>query len=226
MSSHAVARPAFLAVAISVAVSMAPGAALHAQTVDQTMFTPATPVVYDWSGVYAGLSAGASWDSFDTLFGVAPVRTSFDASGFEGGAFAGMNFQNGPFVYGLEIDASFKTGDATSLIAGVPVTAQSDWFSTLRGRAGYAYDRYLFYGTGGLAVGDVDLSVPGASYSDTRFGWTAGAGVEAAITDNFTLRGEYLYTDLGSVSGVVGGSPFSTEFDSHTLRAGVTYKFK
>ncbi|MEJ8572194.1 outer membrane protein [Microbaculum marinum] len=225
MSIRANARALFLAggTAILMAAAAAPG---HAQTVDRNMFTPAAPVVYDWSGVYAGVSAGASWDTFDTLFGVAPVSTSFDPSNFTAGAYAGMNFQNGPFVYGLELDVNFKTGDDTQLIAGVPVTAQNDWFSTLRGRAGYAYDRYLFYGTGGLAVGDVELSAPGTSFSDTKVGWTIGAGIEAAINDRITLRGEYLYTDLGKVDGSLGGSPFTTEFDSHTVRAGVTYKFQ
>jgi len=221
MPIHAVARFVFLAAAMTMAAT----GALRAQTIDETMFTPATPVVYDWSGAYAGLTAGASWDSFDALLGVAPASASFDSSGFVAGVFAGMNFQNGPFVYGLELDASLKTGDDTQFVAGIPVTAQNDWFSTLRGRAGYAYDRYLFYGTGGLAFGDVEVSVPGASFGDTKVGWTAGAGIEAALNDNFTLRGEYLYTDLGKVSGGLAGSPFSTEFDSHTVRAGVTYKF-
>ena len=216
-------RSLFLAAGLATGLAW-PAFAADVQ-VDQNMFTPAAPVVYDWSGVYAGLSAGASWDSMSTLFGGPPVSTTFNPTNFTAGAYAGMNFQNGPFVYGLEIDANFNTGDDTALVAGVPVTAQNDWFSTLRGRAGYAYDRYLFYGTGGLAVGDVKLSAPGTSFSDTHVGWTIGAGIEAAITDNFTLRGEYLYTDLGKVDGNLGGSPFATEFDSHTVRAGVTYKF-
>lgn len=202
------------------------GATSYAQASDDMLFTPAAPVVYDWSGVYAGLSAGASWDEFDALIGTPPVRTTFDPSGFAAGAFTGVNFQNGPFVYGVEADINFKLGDDTGVIAGVPFTADSDWFATLRGRAGYAVDRYMFYGTGGLAVGDVSLSAPAASFSDTKVGWTIGAGIEAAITDNFTVRGEYLYTDLGKASGTLGGTPFSTEFDSHTVRAGVTYKFK
>ena len=197
-----------------------------AQAADETAFTPAAPIVYDWAGLYAGASVGASFDAFDTLYGAPALGASLDPSGFTGGALAGVNFQNGAFVYGAEADINFKLGDDTAVVAGVPLTAKSDWFSTLRGRAGYAFDRYMLYGTGGLAFGDVELSTPGASVSETKVGWTLGAGLEAALTDNFTLRGEYLYTDLGKVEGSLAGTPFSTEFDSHTVRAGVTYKFK
>lgn len=223
MLFHANARSVLAATVLTVVASAAVAPVAHAA--DPQLFTPATPVVYDWSGAYVGLSAGASWESFDTAIGAPLAQTNFDASGFTGGAFGGMNFQNGPFVYGVELDVNFNTADASGVIAGIPVTAQTDWFSTLRGRAGFAFDRYMIYGTGGVAVGDVELSAAGTSFSDTRFGWTAGAGIEAALTENFTLRGEYLYTDLGKASGTLGGSPFSTEFDSHTVRAGVTYKF-
>lgn len=197
----------------------------RAQSLDQSLFTPAAPVVYDWSGAYAGLSAGATWETFETLIGTPSTRVNLDADGFSGGVYGGMNFSSGPVVFGVEIDASFTTGKDTAIVSGVPVTAQSDWFSTLRGRAGYALDRYLIYGTGGLAAGNVSIGTPAGSANESRFGWTIGAGVEAALNDRFTLRGEYLYTDLGSVDGTVGGSPFSAEFDSHTLRAGVTYRF-
>lgn len=216
------AAPALFIPIVAAAILVVPAA--HAA--DETAFTPAAPVVYDWSGVYAGASVGASWDAFDTLYGAPAIGTDIKSNGFTGGALAGVNFQNGPYVYGVEADINFKLGDDTSVVAGVPLTAKSDWFSTLRGRAGYAFDRYMIYGTGGLAFGDVELSAPGISVSDTRVGWTLGAGLEAALTDNFTLRGEYLYTDLGKVDGSLAGTPFSTEFDSHTVRAGVTYKFK
>lgn len=221
-ASHAFGVAALVAAALALAVAPAQAA----DPVEDPVFTPAAPVVYDWSGVYAGLTAGASWDQFDAAFGVPPVSASFDAAGFSGGILAGINFQNGPFVFGFEADANFRTGDETTMIAGVPVTADSDWFATLRGRAGYVFDRYMIYGTGGLAVGEAEVSIPGVSTSDTKAGWTVGAGLEAALSDNFTLRGEYLYTDLGKVDGTLAGTPFSTEFDSHTVRAGVTYKFR
>lgn len=221
MSIRSFAPAALLAA--SMAVAGAPGA-VRAQAADA--FTPAAPVVYDWSGPYAGLSAGASWQTFDTAFGFVPTRGAFDATGFTGGIFAGIQAQSDRFVYGVETDINFNTGDDTRLIAGVPVTAENDWFSTLRGRVGYAAGNVLLYGTGGLAVGNVAVSAAGFSASDTRVGWTVGAGLEAALTANFTLRGEYLYTDLGKTDGTLGGVPFASEFDSHTVRAGITYRFR
>lgn len=222
MRRRATAPAALLAAAMTVAL----GAGGGARAAEPVPFTPAAPVIYDWSGPYVGLSAGASWDTFSSVFGVAPVRLDFDATGFTGGAFAGINFQHERFVYGLEADVSFSTADETRSIAGIPVTVGNDWFSTLRGRVGYGADRFLLYGTGGLAIGDVSVSVPGVSAGDTKVGWTIGAGLEAALTDNITLRGEYLYTDFGKASGTVAGTPFASEFDSHTVRAGVTYRFR
>ncbi len=195
-------------------------------------FTPPPPVSYgapmgyDWSGAYGGATVGAAWSSFDTVYGSPSSNFAFDSSGFSFGVLGGVAAQVQNFVFGLEADISFTDLDETRVITGTPITAEQDWISTFRGRAGYAFDRFQVYGTGGLAAGGVEVSVPGGSRSSTEFGWTLGAGVEAALTDNFTARAEYLYTDLGSASGTIAGNPFSTEFDSHTLRAGVTYRFR
>ncbi|TCT13644.1 outer membrane immunogenic protein [Tepidamorphus gemmatus] len=213
--------------AVLLTASMAvAGASVAARAQAAEAFTPAAPVVYDFSGPYAGLSAGASWQTFDAAFGFVPTPGAFDATGFTGGIFAGIQAQSDRFVYGAEADVNFNTGDETRVIAGVPVTAENDWFATLRGRVGYAAGNVLLYGTGGLAVGNVAVSGAGLSASDTRVGWTLGAGLEAALTNNFTLRGEYLYTDLGKTDGTLGGVPFASEFDSHTVRAGITYQFR
>jgi outer membrane immunogenic protein len=92
----------------------------------------------------------------------------------------------------------------------------ADWWGTLRGRIGFAHDNLLFYGTGGLAWGHMEASSRldacwdgcdepgeelryGGSASDTNFGWTLGAGMEAGF-DSWTLGIEYLYVDLGSSS--------------------------
>ena len=79
---------------------------------------------------------------------------------------------------------------------------QSDWLATVRGRAGYAFDRILIYGTGGGAFGNVQAGVrrAGPFSSSTQTGWTAGAGVEFAFTPNLTAKVEYLYVDLGNQS--------------------------
>lgn len=192
--------------------------------------TPPSPVEYDFStphdfsGAYVGLTAGGRWGDFDTVFGGVAGGGS-DVSGFTGGPIGGIAFQSDRIVYGLEGDISFNTGDSTELVSGVPVTSENDWFGTLRGRIGYAFDRALVYGTGGVAIGDVEVSTPAGSDGSTEIGWTLGAGLEIPVGENFTARAEYLYTDLGEKSGTIGGTPFTSEFDNHTVRAGITYKF-
>ena len=97
-----------------------------------------------------------------------------------------------------------------------------------RSRAGFAADRVLFYGTAGGAVGNIQAN--GAAFtstSSTQFGWTAGAGIEGALTDNLTARIEYLYVDLGnntcSVACFAGSTNVS--FKTSMVRAGLDYKF-
>ncbi len=146
---------------------------------------------FDWTGPYVGLTGGYGWGTTD---------------GWLGGAFAGYNFQVNPnWVVGLEGD-----------IVGSGKKSNS-WDATVRGRLGYAYDRYLFYGTGGLAFGNIK----NGGASATKTGWTVGAGIEAAVTSNVTARFEYRYTDLGSA--VVGGSTVAQTANDFTV--GVAMKF-
>lgn len=143
------------------------------------------------------------------------------------GGQAGYNWQSNMWVFGLETDFQW-TGQRGStsfcLIAGCPVgsfTANADyklqWFGTFRGRAGWLVDpRVLLYVTGGLAYGQfkadytsgvVGLPLGVASTSTTRAGWTFGGGIEAALSNNWTVKAEYLYVDLGSsASGALGGA--------------------
>lgn len=213
-----------LATAVVAAAGAARAADIDTSADTYLSVTPPSPVVYDFSGVYFGLQGGGRWGQFDTVFG----GTGFDSetNGFTGGPIGGIAFQADRLVYGLETDISFNTGDETTLVAGVPVTNSNDWTGTVRGRLGYAFDRAMIYGTGGLAVGEVGLETPAGSESSTEVGWTLGAGLEMPINENFTARAEYLYTDLGEATGTIAGTPFASEFDSHTVRAGVTYKFQ
>ena len=126
----------------------------------------------------------------------------------------------------------------------------SNYFGTVRGRLGYAMDRALFYVTGGLAYGGTRgggsvayfnqtnaTAIPTATYSgggnNSRVGYTVGAGLEYALTNNWTVKGEYLYADLGRrnraltsaalpTTSFVGGNNNS---GLHVVRLGVNYKF-
>jgi outer membrane immunogenic protein len=123
------------------------------------------------------------------------------------------------------------------------LTQKIDWFGTVRARGGILVTpQVLLYATGGLAYGAVNSSETigvggfGFSNTDTRVGYTVGAGIEGAIGGNWTARLEYLYVDLGHVSGTfgttltaLGGGVITTSYNSHItdniLRAGVNYKF-
>lgn len=153
-----------------------------------TTYTP--PPSWSWTGPYAGLVGGYGWAT--------------PGNGWEGGGYIGYNIQtNTHLVVGVEGDL---------LAAG---KTDNNWDATLRGRVGYAFNRVLLYGTGGVAFGG--LQNLGASSTNT--GWTAGVGVEAAVTQNVTARVEYRHTDLGNLPG--GGGDYS----SNDLLVGVGFKF-
>jgi outer membrane immunogenic protein len=193
------------------------------------------PAVYrrpfSWSGLYVGAQVGYGWGNtaaqsgpttgFDQSYG-------YDSNGWVGGVHAGYNWQYQNLVYGIEtdIEASSISGSGIGSL-GLAHTTDLNWVGSTRGRLGIAYDRTLFYATAGWAYGDVRIDKSFASYSDVRNGWTAGAGVEHAISDRMTMRLEYRYTDLGSTnfSSNAVTSIDKSEVDFHTVRAGVSFKF-
>jgi len=117
---------------------------------------------------------------------------AFSPSGFLVGSTLGANFQAGAFVFGLEGDIDYSGVTTTMPAADGGGTFNSRWIATARGRAGYAIDRVLLYVTGGGAF--ANLQAPGVTTTGT--GWTAGAGVEFALTQNWTAKAEYLFVDI------------------------------
>ncbi len=113
-------------------------------------------------------------------------------------------------------------------------SANIDWFSTVRGRVGYAAGPTLLYFTGGLAFADVDYSVsgtgPGGAFAMSsdkiETGYTLGGGLEWAFAPNWSLKSEYLYVDLGDETVTSpGGVSSTTDLDFHTVRVGLNYHF-
>jgi outer membrane immunogenic protein len=222
----------------------------------------APPPAFSWSGFYLGANAGVSAGTFNTSdrFGAYGTGDQFtaDSKGFSGGGQLGYNYQlpGSNVVIGVEADFQGSTlqGTYDSTQAGGAAWqdgSKVDWWGTARGRIGYAFGNILPYATGGLAYGHVGTSgscSPAAwpfscdqsqgSVSGTQIGWTAGAGVEYAITRNLTFKAEYLYTDLGSadfpnyyLDATFGGPLYSPGDDMRTrttfstLRVGMNYKF-
>lgn len=161
-----------------------------------------------------------------------PSVTTLDitGSGFVGGAQAGYNWQLGSIVYGVETDIQ-ASGMKAEVTYGNEWPRESagskiKWFGTARARVGFLpTERLLAYATAGLAYGKLESYAPEASISKTRTGWTAGAGVEFAIDQHWSLKTEYLYTDLGKLKLESGPNTFESDFRFHTVRAGVNYRF-
>lgn len=194
--------------ATTAVVGLAAGSALAADLYSPPpAVAPVTPVystpvmTYDWTGPYAGALVGYGWGSFS-----APISST--PAGFVAGGFVGYNVQAGNVVYGAEMDAEWsgRTDGAGNDV---------NWTSTFRGRIGYAFGRFMVYGTAGAAVAGV--TTPGPTNS-VEIGWTAGAGAEFAITDSIFARAEYLYAGYGAVPG---GSTLSTQ----EVRAGIGIRF-
>ena len=187
---------------------------------------PVALPVYNWTGFYIGINGGggfgrSQWDS----------TGSFNTSGGLVGGTVGYNYQFGQGVVGLEGDIDWANINGTTNTACPFGCKTSDhWLSTVRGRLGYAADRFMPYVTGGAAFGDIRAATPGfPSFTKNNAGWTLGGGIEAAIAGPWTAKVEYLYVDLGSVNcglNCAAGMPVdNVTFRANILRAGVNYRF-
>jgi outer membrane immunogenic protein len=227
----------------------------------------AEPAPCVWCGFYVGINGGGAFTDdrrvvvTETFLGAPFVSGTFpgfgvfgsrNVSGGFGGAQAGYNWQRERWVFGLEADiqgADIRgTAGATLPYIFAPntittaVSERLDWFGTVRGRVGYAWDRFLIYGTGGLAYGQVRTAMvmtdtfaftAAAADSTTRVGYAVGGGGEYAFTPNWSAKLEYQYINLGSRTlNAVEAGPTpgfaiqnTTRFDYHTVRVGLNYKF-
>ena len=142
------------------------------------------------------------------------------------GATIGYNWQAGSWVYGLEGDYSFSDVKGSGACPA-PASCETSlsWLATFRGRMGYAFDRFMPYFTVGGAYGEIKASTTPAALtaSDSKLGLAIGGGVEYAFLANWTVKGEYLYVDLGKVNPGLPGTEIS--FSSHIVRAGLNFKF-
>ncbi|HEX4410607.1 MAG TPA: outer membrane beta-barrel protein [Xanthobacteraceae bacterium] len=228
---------------------------------NRSLYASAGPVAYNWSGAYLGGTVGGDWGHSKSTEPSAPIDPAggfweaanhvidSKTNGLISGAEAGYNWQSGAIVYGLEGDLgymNFKGQQASDIFSGTTETATGGYYGMVRGRLGYSMDRVLVYGTGGLMVADVNAHVdyptvitPGdmtitSTRTTTQAGWTAGGGLEYALFDGFSVKGEYLHFDLGSqrviatsINGI--GGPFNFAFDiknsGDIVRFGFNKKF-
>ncbi|MGZ5845039.1 MAG: outer membrane protein, partial [Xanthobacteraceae bacterium] len=162
-----------------------------ATAADLPRYQPVSPAynpVYYWTGFYIGINGGGGWgeSQWDGI-------NKFDLSGGLIGGTIGYNWQVGQIVVGAEgdLDWSGVKGTTTALCAAGCET-RNKWLATVRGRLGYAFDRFLPYITAGLAAGDINATrtgFPGGSASNA--GWTVGAGLEVGVVNNVSIKAEY-----------------------------------
>ncbi len=213
----------------------------------------------NWSGFYIGVNGGYAFSESATngnlkatLGTSSPALNALEPEGGFGGGQIGINFQSGRnVVLGVEADiqgSSIKDGATTAYPNGTgnygPLTYRSsyniDWFGTVRGRLGYAFDRTLVYATGGLAYGNVDYKgdflftgtggTAMLSRNAVQTGYVLGGGIEHKLAPNWSVKAEYQFIDLGTqtVSHAISNEPgnsVTTSYDAnlHTVRVGLNY---
>jgi outer membrane immunogenic protein len=184
--------------------------------------------VATWTGFYVGVNGGYGWTSNNSDDVLSP------AGGFGGGQI-GYNWQAGshfgiPGNLVLGIEADIQGADISDKVSGVAVGLESrlNYFGTVRGRLGLAFDRALVYATGGFAYGEVENSfafLGTFKARDTQTGYTLGGGVEYKINSSWSVKGEYQFISLDASDSTLGNLGFNggdrSEF--HTIRAGLNY---
>ena len=225
-----------------------------------------TAAPFSWTGFYIGANGGYGWQDgdgginyfFDRVPGViSNTEPSFDAKGGFGGGQIGYNYQIGRSVLGIEADfqgsgiqgsfnrnpapGAFCCSNPNDIFSG---DSKLNWFGTVRGRFGVAFNNLLLYATGGFAYGHVEESLTAvnpqfsppllffsAGGSKTLTGGVMGVGVEYGILPAWSVKAEYQYMDLGSTTPtgttVLNGSDHADVFGHkyHTVRIGINYHF-
>jgi outer membrane immunogenic protein len=212
---------------------------------------PVSAPAFDWSGPYVGAHIGYAWghegDNLSQTLPPAPTPADrFSVDGVIGGIHAGYNWQTGRFVYGLEGDfdgsgikgsAAFEQGGNNGYFG--TLSLKNDWQASIRARAGYAADNWLFYVTGGVAFARVKSTLDASSRfvddfqssaNQTLTGWTIGIGAEHPLSKNWIARAEFRYTDFGYETAQLAdgfGDPVPTRvrFDDARAILGISYKF-
>lgn len=204
---------------------------------------PPPPPPYSWTGIYVGANAGGSFvNESDTgtitgglLNGVFLAGTG-SANGALAGGQLGFNYQINSIVLGIEGDFDWSGLSGSKSLGILTRTGKIEWLGTIRARAGFAIDRLMIYGTGGVAFVPLSDEITAAGFgtlysaSSTNVGWTIGAGVEGALAPNWTVRAEYLFVQsnvtLSGPFAVIGGTlAYTGTISDNVVRAGVNFKY-
>jgi outer membrane immunogenic protein len=241
-------------------VALVAGAPAHAADLrTRPTYDPPPPVVapvpiFTWTGCYIGGHVGGGWgrktfsDNPDSAeFAVAsggstPESITNDVSGFLGGGQVGCNYQFSPnWLVGVE--GSFSGADINGDVVdpfntGKTFHAKTDWLASVTGRVGWTWNRWMVYGKGGIAwahdhfsANDVSDNFSLLPVTETRTGWTVGAGIEWAFLPNWSAFVEYDFYDFGTRTEAFAWSPSSTnptidiKQQVQTAKIGINYLF-
>jgi outer membrane immunogenic protein len=165
--------------------------------------------------LYQGLYAGASLG-----LGIGETGPN-NTQGFLGGLQVGYNFTADKLVLGVEADVMLTGINAKSYT----YTFTQKWLGSGRVRLGYALNSLMIYGTGGIAFSTMEFQNFNLSESTNMTGWVAGLGAEMFVTQNISLRGEFLHYALGQAEFVSATGPVLATTSTNLIRVGANYKF-
>lgn len=212
------ASPAFAADAIMPATGPAPAPA---------------PVIYNWSGPYAGVQAGYVWGDDDlNIPNYQPAPFKGHSDGGLLGAFAGYNYQWNRFVLGAELGINWVDASETIPTLGTETFhIKQNWEGSIVGRIGVPVDNLLLYGLGGASFTHItgnysNLGVSAPTASDTVAGFTLGVGAEYKFTPSIGGRLEYRYANYGTANvtcSICG--PTSVDLITNTITVGAVFHF-
>ncbi len=243
-------------VAISALLIAAPLSAAGAA--DMALKAPLAPApAWSWTGFYIGAHGGGDWFNNSWFVPNTPINIagvcavagcnystgSNSSSSWLFGGLVGYNYQIDRWVLGVEAQANWTHLQASNAQPLTPTTfdnSKTDSLGTIAARLGMTWDRTLLYAKGGAAWAHDTFwtTNPGClptticqSVTTTQWGWVVGAGVEQALTPNWSVKLEYNHLDFGNrtetLANVAAGGPFEYNVRQTVdlVEAGVNYRF-
>jgi outer membrane immunogenic protein len=202
---------------------------------------PSAIVTSSWAGIYLGGHAGYAWTDGEYIINDGVIeRIGIDASGFLGGGQIGAQAQWGHWVIGVEGAYTWADLDQTRPASLVPTrTAAVDvrQIGTIAGKLGWAWDRWMVYGKGGIAFGRVhtlDTTIAPPITFDSRVwetGYTLGIGVDYMLTPSWIVGAELNYYNftfnrsLTSSTGAVPAAIHDSNVDVFAMMVRANYLF-